>query len=143
MYFNTSIVQVDKQGRITLPTSLFKSGGIERGGELCVYPMEDYWVATDPDRLKQVLETEIPGKSMNPETRDNRRVFMMKIVSLYIDLQGRVQFQHLDKANKTDRYVVIGTGLDFEIWPLSVWQERFEKGEEDHEQNARSNPTKR
>lgn len=141
MYFNTSFIQLDKQGRITLPTSLFKSGNIERGGELCVYPMDNYWVATDPGRLKQVLEVEIPGKSIDPDVRDRRRAFMMNVVSLNIDLQGRVQFKHLDTANKTDRYVVMGTGLDFEIWPLSIWQDKFGDEEGDHEQERGSRQT--
>ncbi len=141
MYFNTSFIQLDKQGRITLPTSLFKSGNIERGGELCVYPMDNYWVATDPGRLKQVLEVEIPGKSIDPDVRDRRRAFMLNVMSLNIDLQGRVQFKHLDLANKADRYVVMGTGLDFEIWPLSIWQDKFEDKEGDHEQERRSRQT--
>ena len=141
MYFNTSFIQLDKQGRITLPTSLFKSGNIERGGELCVYPMDNYWVATDPGRLKQVLEVEIPGKSIDPDVRDRRRAFMLNVMSLNIDLQGRVQFKHLDLANKADRYVVMGTGLDFEIWPLSIWQDKFGDEEGDHEQERGSRQT--
>jgi DNA-binding transcriptional regulator/RsmH inhibitor MraZ len=141
MYFDSYNVQVDKQGRITLPTGLFRSGDIERGSVLCVYRLQNYWVACDPGRLKQILETEFPGRSIDPETRNDRRDFMMAVTSLHIDLQGRVQFQHLDTVSGAGRYMLIGTGFDFEIWPLQVWQERFEKLEERNEQREGQSKT--
>lgn len=134
MYFDINNVQVDKQGRITLPTGLFRSGDIERGGVLCVYHLEAYWVACDPGRLKQILETEFPGRSIDPETRNDRRDFMMAVTSLHIDLQGRVQFHHLDQSSGAGRYVLIGTGFEFEIWPERIWQERCVKLEENNDQ---------
>ncbi len=125
MYFDSYTIETDRQGRLTLPKNLFRSGGIERGGVICIYLLDAYWIACDPVRLQQILEKEFPGSALDPDVRDDRRGFMMDVRSLHIDPQGRVLFQGRDEVSGDKRYVVIGTGLELEIWPENVWQERY------------------
>lgn len=122
MYFNQYIVQTDRQGRITLPKNLFRIDGIERGGILCIYPMSGYWMACDPKRILHVMETNFPGSAIDSVVRDSRREFMAEVQSIHIDPQGRVQFQPGVTKGMSDRFVLIGTGYDFEIWPFDEWQ---------------------
>ena len=123
MYFETHSVTSDRQGRINFPRNLFRDSGISRGGTVCVYPMESYWLACDIQRFQQILESEYPGSSLDPVVRDSRREFMLDAKSLHIDPQGRVPFQAVDGRKPGTEYLIIGTGLEFEIWPKSVWLE--------------------
>ena len=122
MYFDTYSVESDKQGRITLPKNLFRSGRIERGGTLCLYPVENYWIACDPARLQTIVEQVFPGSSLDPDVRDDRRNFMIEVRSLHIDPQGRIPLLSVSEPVKDGRYVLLGTGLEFEIWPDEAWQ---------------------
>lgn len=127
MYFDTHAVETDKQGRITLPKSLFRDGGIERGGTVCLFPSAEYWIACDPSRLQQILEVEYPGSTLDPDVRDDRRSFMLDVRALHIDPQGRIQFRNPPECVENERFHVIGTGLEFEIWPENLWQETYGK----------------
>jgi DNA-binding transcriptional regulator/RsmH inhibitor MraZ len=127
MYFNQYIVQTDRQGRITLPKNLFRIDGIERGGILCVYPISEYWMACDPKRILHVMETNFPGSAIDSVVRDSRREFMAEVQSIHIDPQGRVQFHPGSEKESSGKYVLIGTGYDFEIWPFEDWQEQTGK----------------
>jgi DNA-binding transcriptional regulator/RsmH inhibitor MraZ len=123
MFFETHKVLTDKQGRISLPTGLFKSGSITRGGTLCVFPVQKYWVACGPERIEKLLETEYPGNSLDPEIRDLRREFMLTVKSVHIDLQGRIHVTGLNDRDEKENFVLVGMGFDFEIWPVKAWQE--------------------
>ncbi|MBN1878708.1 hypothetical protein JW823_01230 [bacterium] len=127
MYFNSYSIEADKQGRITLPKNLFRSGGIERGGIICIYFSDGYWIACDPGRLQAILEQDYPGSALDPDIRDDRRNFMLDVRSLHIDPQGRIPFQSLQESPGDSQFVIIGTGLEFEIWAQQVWQERYGK----------------
>lgn len=136
MFFEVHQVVSDKQGRITLPRALFKTGQITRGASLCVYPMDPYWVACEPGRIEEIIETDFPGSSLDPDVRDNRRQFLIRVKSLHIDPQGRVPFQMADAGKPGMEYAVVGTGREFEIWPLTVWQNHIEQSGGDNEQGG-------
>ncbi len=124
MFFETHNIQADKQGRISLPANLFRSGSIFRGGMLCVFPMQNYWIACSPERINTLLQTEYPGNSVAPEVRNLRREFMISVLSLHIDLQGRIHVSNLKFSQANGSYVLVGMGFDFEIWSASSWQEQ-------------------
>ncbi|MCD4652788.1 division/cell wall cluster transcriptional repressor MraZ [bacterium] len=124
MYFEVHRVMSDRQGRITLPRTLFKTGRITRGGSLCLYPIEQYWIARDVQRIQEIMLKNFPGSALDPDVRDVRRNFFSDVKSLHIDPQGRVQFHDTAGAE----YVVIGAGQEFEIWPHAVWQKQHAGG---------------
>ncbi|MBN1297086.1 hypothetical protein JXA80_09915 [bacterium] len=128
MYFETHTVISDKQGRITLPRMLLKSGVIVRGGSICLVPMEgDYWMACEPERILRIIEAEFPGSVLDPDVRDMRREFMIRVKSLHVDPQGRVSIPFGDGSNDGLEFMVIGTGWEFEIWPMAVWRATFKE----------------
>jgi len=134
MYFELSRVTSDKQGRLSLPVSLFKTGDVRRGGTVCIYPIENYWLLCDVKRFQEILETEHPGSAVDPDVRSMRRSFMIHVKSLHIDPQGRIQFKNIDPSNSGSEYVVVGVGLEFEIWPSKVWQGNNEEAGGNNEQ---------
>lgn len=134
MYFDVHQVVSDKQGRITLPRSLFKTGYITRGASICVYPIDQYWLACEPDRMETILENDFPGSAVDPDVRDRRREFMIRVKSLHIDPQGRVHFQAVDGAENASEYVVVGAGREFEIWPATAWRQHIQQSGGENEQ---------
>ncbi|HPQ41971.1 MAG TPA: hypothetical protein PLV45_16505 [bacterium] len=136
MYFEIQQVVSDKQGRITLPRSLFKTGRIIRGGALCVVPLEGYWIACEPERIEEILERDFPGSALDPDVRDSRREFLVHVKSFHIDPQGRVPFQSADSGEPGAEYVVVGAGREFEIWPVTAWRNHINQSGGDDEQGG-------
>lgn len=126
MYFDLNTVTSDRQGRISLPGTLFKTGPINRGGTVCLFPVGDYWMGCDPARLQAIVLEEFPGSALDEDVRAMRRSLMIQVKSLHVDPQGRIQFKSIDGSSPGTDYVIVGVGQEFEIWPATVWQQHNE-----------------
>ncbi len=116
--------QTDRQGRVTLP-KLFRTHDLLREEVVCIRPGDGYFVGCGSDQLVKYLESKGLLDPDDEEIRERRRAWMFPVKTLHIDPQGRIPLCSVTGDPPGSIYVLFGTGVDFEIWHESKWNEKI------------------